>query len=140
MTLWVQELPTLAATLTYMSGLERTLGDAGAIPNVGQGAFAHKGGLHSSAVQKDPRTYEHVPPETVGNARRILVSDQSGRSNLLVRLAREGHYDLLVLALPEERPTHTALPWSDWTEYVLNHAHCPVFLAAHPVIPKETVE
>ena len=57
---------------------------------VGPSAFAHKGGLHSSAVQKDPRTYEHVPPESVGNTRKILVSDQAGRSNLLVRLAQVG--------------------------------------------------
>jgi 2-isopropylmalate synthase len=57
---------------------------------VGPSAFAHKGGLHSSAVAKDPRTYEHVPPETVGNARKILVSDQAGRSNLLARLAEIG--------------------------------------------------
>ncbi|MGD0864601.1 MAG: alpha-isopropylmalate synthase regulatory domain-containing protein, partial [Rhizomicrobium sp.] len=57
---------------------------------VGPSAFAHKGGLHSSAVLKDPRTYEHVPPETVGNVRRILVSDQAGRSSLLARLADAG--------------------------------------------------
>ena len=57
---------------------------------VGPSAFAHKGGLHSSAVAKDPRTYEHVPPQTVGNARKILVSDQAGRSNLLARLAEVG--------------------------------------------------
>ena len=57
---------------------------------VGPSAFAHKGGLHSSAVQKDPRTYEHVPPETIGNARKILVSDQAGRSNLIARLAEAG--------------------------------------------------
>jgi len=57
---------------------------------VGPSAFAHKGGLHSSAVQKDPRTYEHVPPESVGNTRKILVSDQAGRSNLLARLADAG--------------------------------------------------
>ncbi len=57
---------------------------------VGASAFAHKGGLHASAVMKDPRTYEHVPPETVGNARKILVSDQAGRSNLLSRLAELG--------------------------------------------------
>ena len=49
-----------------------------------------RAGLHSSAVQKDPRTYEHVPPETVGNARKILVSDQAGRSNLLARLSEVG--------------------------------------------------
>ncbi|HXC54448.1 MAG TPA: citramalate synthase [Rhizomicrobium sp.] len=57
---------------------------------VGPSAFAHKGGLHSSAVAKDPRTYEHVPPEAVGNARKILVSDQAGRSNLLARLGEIG--------------------------------------------------
>jgi 2-isopropylmalate synthase len=57
---------------------------------VGPSAFAHKGGLHSSAVLKDPRTYEHVPPDSVGNARRILVSDQAGKSSLLARLADAG--------------------------------------------------
>ena len=57
---------------------------------VGPSAFAHKGGLHSSAMQKDTRTYEHVPPESVGNTRSILVSDQAGRSNLLARLSDIG--------------------------------------------------
>lgn len=59
-------------------------------PYVGPSAFAHKGGLHSSAMLKDTRTYEHVPPESVGNVRTILVSDQAGRSNLLSRLADAG--------------------------------------------------
>ena len=59
-------------------------------PYVGASAFAHKGGLHVSAVVKDPRTYEHVPPESVGNHRIIPVSDQSGRSNVLVRLREAG--------------------------------------------------
>ena len=49
---------------------------------VGESAFAHKGGLHVSAVEKDPATYEHVDPSRVGNERRIVVSDQSGRSNI----------------------------------------------------------
>jgi 2-isopropylmalate synthase len=57
---------------------------------VGASAFAHKGGLHASAVMKDPRTYEHIPPESVGNARKIPVSDQSGRSNLIGRLVELG--------------------------------------------------
>ncbi|MGH6991162.1 MAG: citramalate synthase, partial [Stellaceae bacterium] len=57
---------------------------------VGDAAFAHKGGLHVSAVEKDPRTYEHVPPETVGNQRHILVSDQAGRANILSRLEDAG--------------------------------------------------
>ena len=59
-------------------------------PYVGESAFAHKGGIHVSAVQKDPRTYEHVPPEAVGNRRRLLVSDQAGRSNILAELERIG--------------------------------------------------
>jgi 2-isopropylmalate synthase len=59
-------------------------------PYVGESAFAHKGGIHVSAVQKDPRTYEHVPPEAVGNRRRLLVSDQGGRSNILAELERIG--------------------------------------------------
>ncbi|MGB1088639.1 MAG: alpha-isopropylmalate synthase regulatory domain-containing protein, partial [Alphaproteobacteria bacterium] len=57
---------------------------------VGQSAFAHKGGLHASAVEKDPTTYEHVPPESVGNKRTILVSNQAGRANILSRLASIG--------------------------------------------------
>ncbi len=59
-------------------------------PYVGEAAFAHKGGLHVSAVQKDPRTYEHVAPEVVGNSRHIVVSDQAGRANVLMRLAEIG--------------------------------------------------
>jgi len=59
-------------------------------PYVGEAAFATKAGLHASAILKDPATYEHVPPETVGNARHVLVSDQAGRSNLLAELKRLG--------------------------------------------------
>ena len=59
-------------------------------PYVGASAFATKAGIHASALAKDPRTYEHVPPETVGNHRAVLVSDQAGRSNLLAELARLG--------------------------------------------------
>jgi 2-isopropylmalate synthase len=57
---------------------------------VGESAFAHKGGIHASAVSKEPRTYEHVPPESVGNDRKLLVSNQAGRSNILAELARIG--------------------------------------------------
>ncbi|MDB5571570.1 MAG: citramalate synthase [Hyphomicrobiales bacterium] len=59
-------------------------------PYVGDSAFATKAGIHASAVLKDPRTYEHVAPETVGNVRRVLVSDQAGRSNILSELERLG--------------------------------------------------
>ncbi|MGK2740123.1 citramalate synthase [Tepidicaulis sp. LMO-SS28] len=59
-------------------------------PYVGESAFASKAGIHVSALLKDPTTYEHVPPESVGNKRRILVSDQSGRSNVLAQLEAAG--------------------------------------------------
>ena len=59
-------------------------------PYVGASAFATKAGIHASALAKDPRTYEHVAPESVGNRRAILVSDQAGRSNLVAQLKRLG--------------------------------------------------
>ena len=61
-----------------------------AAPYVGASAFAHKAGLHASAILKDPATYEHVPPERVGNARIVPMSNQAGRSNLVRRLAEAG--------------------------------------------------
>jgi 2-isopropylmalate synthase len=57
---------------------------------VGASAFAHKAGLHASAIVKDPSTYEHIDPETVGNARIIPMSNQAGQSNLRRRLAEAG--------------------------------------------------
>ncbi|MDR3517284.1 MAG: citramalate synthase [Azospirillaceae bacterium] len=57
---------------------------------VGASAFAHKGGLHASAVEKNPACYEHIDPSRVGNSRVILVSDQAGRSNILTRLRELG--------------------------------------------------
>jgi len=59
-------------------------------PYVGDSAFATKAGIHASAILKEPETYEHVPPESVGNERRVLVSDQAGRSNIAAELARVG--------------------------------------------------
>jgi Isopropylmalate/homocitrate/citramalate synthases len=60
------------------------------LPYVGAAAFSHKGGLHVSAVQKNPKTYEHINPEEVGNVRNIVVSDQAGKSNILSRLKTIG--------------------------------------------------
>src|SRR5437762_4518125 len=62
-------------------------------PYVGDSAFAHKGGMHVSAVQKHPETYEHIEPERVGNHRRVLVSELAGKSNILWK-AREFGIDL----------------------------------------------
>ncbi|MEO5338985.1 MAG: citramalate synthase [Magnetococcus sp. MYC-9] len=63
-------------------------------PYVGASAFAHKGGVHVSAVLKNTLTYEHIQPERVGNRQRVLVSEQSGRSNLLFKLGELGLTDL----------------------------------------------
>ena len=100
-------IPTLVLKLGYetgiseeslpkLMGLSRMLDERlnrppyAQAPYVGEAAFAHKGGLHASAAQKDPRTYEHVPPEKVGNSRQYLVSDQAGKSNMMARFAEFG--------------------------------------------------
>ena len=59
-------------------------------PYVGENAFSHKGGLHVSAINKDPKTYEHIDPKIIGNHRNIIVSNQAGRSNILSRLEQYG--------------------------------------------------
>ena len=59
-------------------------------PYVGSSAFATKAGIHASALIKEPQTYEHVPPEAVGNRRRVMVSDQGGKANFLAELKRRG--------------------------------------------------
>ena len=63
------------------------------LPFVGESAFAHKGGIHVSAIIRDAKTYEHVEPEMVGNTRRVLVSELSGKSNLMYK-AREMNVDI----------------------------------------------
>ncbi|MGQ9631904.1 MAG: citramalate synthase [bacterium] len=60
------------------------------MPYVGNNAFAHKGGMHVDAVEKNPSTFEHVPPSAVGNHRRILISELSGQSNILYKAAEYG--------------------------------------------------
>jgi 2-isopropylmalate synthase len=59
-------------------------------PYVGDSAFATKAGIHASAIMKDPATYEHVAPEGIGNKRKVLVSEQAGKSNVLAELERVG--------------------------------------------------
>jgi 2-isopropylmalate synthase len=77
--------------LRNLRQLSRTIYElANMVPNkhqayVGNSAFAHKGGVHVSAIQRHPETYEHIRPEKVGNVTRVLVSDLSGRSNILVK-------------------------------------------------------
>lgn len=59
-------------------------------PYTGQSAFTHKGGIHVSAVRRNPRTYEHIEPERVGNKRRVLLSDLSGQANILLKARQYG--------------------------------------------------
>jgi 2-isopropylmalate synthase len=59
-------------------------------PYVGSSAFATKAGIHASAIVKEPKTYEHVEPESVGNRRKVMVSDQGGKSNFITELKRRG--------------------------------------------------
>ena len=59
-------------------------------PWVGSAAFAHKGGMHVNAVQKLARSYEHIDPAPVGNARSVLISDLAGRSNIVMKAQELG--------------------------------------------------
>ncbi|MBD2463805.1 citramalate synthase [Oscillatoria sp. FACHB-1407] len=68
-------------------------------PFVGLSAFAHKGGIHVSAVERNPLTYEHIQPEHIGNRRRIVISDQAGLSNVLAKARTFG------IDLDKEDPT-----------------------------------
>ncbi|MEQ9259727.1 MAG: citramalate synthase [Roseovarius sp.] len=85
-----------AQALTRLTAASRQLDDIlNRVPQrqaayVGASAFAHKAGLHASAILKDPTTYEHIAPEAVGNARIIPMSNQAGQSNLRRRLAEAG--------------------------------------------------
>ena len=77
----VQELRELSRTIDERANLQPNL----RAPFVGDAAFAHKGGIHVSAVNRRPETYEHMAPELVGNHRRILLSDLSGRANVVAK-------------------------------------------------------
>lgn len=95
-------------------------------PYVGDAAFAHKGGVHVSAVLKNPRTYEHVEPGSVGNRRRFLVSDLSGRSNLLAKLAEAG----LELSKDEAGPLLDEVKALEREGYAFEGADASFFLLA----------
>ena len=82
-----ERLRKLRETAYFVSEIAN-LAPAPSAAFVGASAFAHKGGVHVSAVERNPATYEHIAPELIGNRRRILVSDLSGRANLVAK-ARE---------------------------------------------------
>jgi len=87
-----EQLAELTASSRLISEVVNLAPDDHA-PFVGLSAFAHKGGIHVSAVQRNPQTYEHVAPERIGNCRRIVISEQSGLSNVLEK-ARSFGIDL----------------------------------------------
>jgi 2-isopropylmalate synthase len=84
-----EQLSGLTSTSRLISEIVNLAPDEHA-PFVGLSAFAHKGGIHVSAVQKDPRTYEHIIPDIVGNRRRIVISEQAGLSNVLEKASLFG--------------------------------------------------
>ncbi|MDX1562890.1 MAG: citramalate synthase, partial [Gammaproteobacteria bacterium] len=85
----LKKLPRVSRTVYELANIEPFKRQA----YVGESAFAHKGGLHVAAVQKNSETYEHIDPELVGNRQRVLVSDLSGRSNVLYK-AKQFGYDI----------------------------------------------
>ncbi|MGD0436037.1 MAG: citramalate synthase [Bryobacteraceae bacterium] len=82
----LQNLATMARFVAELANLPMRNDQ----PYVGHSAFAHKGGVHVSAVLKDSSTYEHVKPELVGNRQRVLLSDLSGRGNVIYKLKQHG--------------------------------------------------
>lgn len=85
----LKQLPRISRTVYELANIEPFKRQA----YVGESAFAHKGGLHVAAVQKNSETYEHINPDIVGNRQRVLVSDLSGRSNVLYK-AKQFGYDI----------------------------------------------
>jgi len=98
-------------------------------PYVGASAFATKAGIHASALIKDPRTYEHVMPESVGNYRKVMVSDQGGKSNFIDALKRRGievlkddpKLDRLITIVKEREATGYAYEGADASFELLAH-------------------
>ncbi|QOS99038.1 citramalate synthase [Brevibacterium sp. JNUCC-42] len=80
----LERLQQLTSTSRYVAEIANIMLPVNQ-PFVGNSAFAHKGGIHVSAVMKNASTYEHIEPEVIGNRRRILVSELSGQSNLLAK-------------------------------------------------------
>lgn len=125
-------VPEKLAELTQLShGFDELLNRSPATqsPYVGASAFATKAGIHASALLKDPRTYEHVPPESVGNFRKVMVSDQGGKSNFINALKRRGievgkadpKLDKLISIVKEREATGYAYEGADASFELLAH-------------------
>ncbi|MFB9327180.1 citramalate synthase [Paenibacillus aurantiacus] len=84
-----EQLQSLTGTARYISEIANAHMPVGQ-PFVGNAAFAHKGGIHVSAIMKDSKTYEHIQPQLVGNKQRILVSELAGQSNIISKAQELG--------------------------------------------------
>lgn len=119
-----KQLRKLRETARFVSEIAN-LALASSAAFVGDSAFAHKGGVHVSAVERNPLTYEHIKPETVGNRRRVLVSDLAGRANMLAK-ARE-----LGLELKEEQGVLDELKRLEHDGYEFEAAEASFELLVH---------
>ncbi len=128
--------------LAHLSSLARSIADVanltprGDQPFVGKSAFAHKGGIHVSAILKDSATYEHITPAAVGNSQRVLVSDLSGQSNILYMLKQRG----LEERLSEEgrRELLQRIKQMEFLGYELESAEGTFELLVHEALHPET--
>ncbi|MBP7653477.1 citramalate synthase [Candidatus Dependentiae bacterium] len=85
----IKKITNVARTISELANLSHDERQ----PYVGNSAFAHKGGIHVSAIEKNSKTYEHIEPELVGNHRRVLISELSGKSNILYK-AKNWKYEI----------------------------------------------
>ena len=128
--------------LAHLASFARSIADVanltprGDQPFVGKSAFAHKGGIHVSAILKDSTTYEHIAPEKVGNTQRVLVSDLSGQSNILYMLRQRG----LEERLPEARRRELLerIKQMEFQGYELESAEGTFELLVHEALHPET--
>jgi len=104
-------------------------------PYVGKNAFAHKGGMHVNAVGKNPRTFEHVPPESVGNDRSVLLSEASGQSSVLLKAIEVG-VDGLSKSSPELRDVLRALKEMESRGYAFEAAEASFRMLVQKVLKK----
>ncbi len=104
-------------------------------PYVGRNAFAHKGGMHVNAVAKNPRTFEHVPPESVGNDRSMLVSEASGQSSVLLKAIEVG-FDGLKKSSAELRDVLKALKEMESKGYAFEAAEASFRILVQKVLKK----
>lgn len=126
------------ANLKKMSSLASYVNELGNLPQqthqpyVGQSAFTHKGGMHVDAVKKNPRTYEHVEPELVGNQRRVLISELSGSGNIIYK-AKEFGIDLSKES-PETRPILENIKAKEHAGYQYDGAEASFELLIHKAL------